>query len=251
MKTNWQNLIIKNFDEASFRYNKGATLQIPIAKLLALECSRRNIPNGLWVDLGSGTGFLANELERLNQNQTVTRIDSSAKMLEHHPSDSETILFDLNSGLPEWIAPPQLIASSFVLHWLNKPEERLKEWFTALAPGGWLAIAIPVEGSFPEWHKAANKADAPCTAMSFPSKDSILGVIKGENIQFQKIEIFTQESHSVTSLLKTFVQIGGHSSPRPSLTLTEWRKLEKAWEISHKSNLYKMTWFIQILIVQK
>ena len=251
MKTSWQNHIIKNFDEASSRYNKEATLQMPFAKLLALECSQRTIPTGLWVDLGSGTGFLANELERLHPNQAVTRVDSSLKMLEQHPSESETLLFDLNSGLPQWIDPPTLIASNFVLHWINKPEEKLKEWFNALAPGGWIALAIPVEGSFPEWQKAAKKAGVACTAMPFPSKDSILKVIKNEQIKSQRLERFTQESPRVTSLLKTFVQIGGQSSPKQSLSITQWRKLENAWEICQKTHVYKLTWFIQVLLAQK
>ncbi len=251
MKRSWQNLIIKNFDEASSSYNKAASLQIPFARLLALECSKRDIPTGLWVDLGSGTGFLANELERLNHNQTVTRIDSSPEMLKQHPSNSETILFDLNLGLPKLSHPPQLIASSFVLHWLHKPEEKLREWFSALAPGGWLAIAIPVKGCFPEWHKAANKADVICTAMSFPSKDSIIKVIKNEHIQLQKLESFTEKSPRITSLLKKFVHIGAHSSPQQSLKVKEWRKLTNAWKISQRTNLYELTWFIQILIAQK
>ncbi len=251
MKSSWKNNIINNFEVASSRYNKEATLQMPFAKLLALECSRRNIPNGLWVDLGSGTGFLANELERLHPNQTVSRVDSSPKMLEQHPSDSKTILFDLNSGLPKWIDPPTLIASSFVLHWINKPEEKLKEWFNALAPGGWIAIAIPVEGCFPEWYKAANKAGVACTAMPFPSKYSILKVIKNEQIKFQKLEHFTQDSPRVTSLLKTFVKFGGQSSPQKSLTIAQWRRLENAWDMCEKTNVYKLTWFIQVLVAQK
>ena len=114
-----------------------------------------------------------------------------------------------------------------------------------------IAIAIPVEGSFPEWHKAAKKAGVACTAMPFPSKDSILKVIKNEQIKFQRLERFTQESPRVTSLLKTFVQIGGQSSPQKSLSISQWRKLEDAWEVCQKTQVYKLTWLIQVLIAQK
>ena len=251
MSKNWQNLIVKNFDEASYRYTSVATIQKFYAAKLAKYCSNFSVPSGLWVDLGSGTGLLANALEEIKPNQSVVRVDGAENMLIGHPKAKPTKIFNLNNGLPDLIKPPALIASSFVLHWLNKPEERLKEWFSALAPGGWLAISCPIRGSFPEWHDAATKANVKCTALPLPSQNSLLNGINQENIRFNKIETFTQEAPRVTSLLKQFVQFGAQSTPHKSLTVSQWRELQKSWLISKSTYHPKLTWFIQVLLAQK
>ena len=56
--------VLENFDNASYKYNNGASLQKVFAKKLAKQCTKRRVNPGLWVDLGSGTGLLANELEK-------------------------------------------------------------------------------------------------------------------------------------------------------------------------------------------
>lgn len=41
--------------------------------------------------------------------------------------------------------------------------------------GGWLALAVPVAGSFPQWHQAADRARVPCTARRLPEADTLIG----------------------------------------------------------------------------
>ncbi len=251
MEKNWEGLIIPNFEKASSEYNKNALLQKFFATKLAEHCSQHIIPPGLWLDLGSGTGLLANALEGKNPHQSVLRVDASIKMLKQHAPNKLTKLFDLNLGLPLFKESPKLIASNFALHWLHKPEERLKEWFAALAPGGWLAIALPVKGSFPEWYEASNKANVNCTAMTFPSHDSLTKVINKEKIQLQLLENFTQDAPKVSALLKSLVQVGAQTSPYASLTIGEWRKVTKFWSTSQNNRFPKLTWLVQILLAQK
>lgn len=251
MNTNWEKLILKNFDQASPTYKNVAGLQQIYAMKLANHCAQKSIPSGLWVDLGSGTGLLANELERIDPQQSVLRIDGSKKMLMQHPRNKPKKLFNLNSGLPNLIKPPTLIASNFVLHWLDHPEEKLKEWFSVLPNGGWLAITYPVHGSFPEWHEAAKAADVTCTALPLPSKELLLNTIKKEYIQFESVESFTQEAPQVTSLLKQFIEFGAQTTPYASLKVSEWRKLKKSWPISKSTHFKQLTWLIQILLAKK
>ena len=251
MKQNLQRLVIQNFDDASQKYNSVAILQKIFASKLAQQCSKKPLLPGPWFDLGSGTGLLANELERIFPTQSVIRVDGSENMLKQHPENKTKKIFNLNSGLPKLTEPPTLIASSFVLHWLNKPEERLKEWFDALAPGGWLAIACPVKGSFPEWHNAAKKANVVCTALPLPSPDLLLAKIERQHIRFDRLESFTQEAPRVTSLLKPFVRFGAQASMYESLTISQWRRLQKSWLISNGKSFPRLTWSIQILLAQK
>ncbi|AAQ00668.1 MULTISPECIES: methyltransferase domain-containing protein [Prochlorococcus] len=251
MSTNWQKLVIQNFDEASSKYNNSANLQKIFAAKLAAQCSKKVINSGVWVDLGSGTGLLANALEKINPNQSVIRVDGSPRMLAEHLPNKSTQLFNLNYGLPKWENPPTLIASSFALHWLKDPEERLMEWFSALAPGGLLAIALPDEASFPEWHEAAKKAKVACTAMKFPSHNALTNLVKADNIIFQQLESFTQKAPRVTSLLKPLVNIGAQTSHHPALNISQWRRLQQSWPMVESNRTYNLTWLIHILLVKK
>ncbi len=251
MFNKWDYRVIKNFDQASSQYNNEASIQKFFAEKLANYCSKQSIPEGFWADLGSGTGLLANSLEKYNPHQSVIRIDGSEKMLSQHPKQKQTQQWNLNLGLPSnWSERPHLIASSFALHWLNEPEDKIKEWFSALAPGGWLAIAVPVSGTFQEWHKAASLAQVTCTAIRFPSCETLLDVFPNRTIRINQLERFTQTSTRVSSLLKPLIKVGAQASPYKSLKIKNWRKLYKYWPLSMDTNQPQLTWLVQILLVK-
>ncbi len=246
-----QKQIFKNFEAASSNYNADSQLQKAIAFHLAQICATHKPPEGSWVDLGTGTGFLADALEILFPNKNVLRVDISPGMLKKHESSHKTQLWDLNKGLPKWSTTPSLIASSFALQWLNNPSERLNEWFSHLRPSGYLAIAIPIAGSFPEWKFASKKAGVKCTAMPLPSKESLLETIPSSCIKFQQVLPFTQIENNVPSLFKSIRKIGAQSTPNPALGLRDWRKVNRAWPRTNNDETTKLTWLIQLLLIQR
>ncbi|WP_320676152.1 methyltransferase domain-containing protein [Prochlorococcus sp. MIT 1300] len=251
MAEKWSRKVISNFDLAAHRYSTHAQLQKDIAKLLAKNCAAQNISKGFWVDLGAGTGFLADAIEKLHPFQKVIRIDGSMRMLEQQTSNSYTQLWDLNLGLPQWPKPPDLIASSFALHWFPNVEYKVKEWFEALSPGGWLAIAVPRADSFPEWRLAANNAAVPCTALQLPSKSQLFKSIPSHAIQWQVAHTVTQHNKEVISLLRPIRQIGAHASQSQTLKVGELRRLIKTWPQEAEKNQRKLTWVIQLLLARK
>ena len=172
-------------------------------------------------------------------------------MLTHNQLTQKTQLWDLNSGLPSWSQKPALLASSFALHWLNNPSSCIKEWLAALMPGGVLAIALPIEGSFHEWHLAADISGVPCTALQLPSQKSILKDLDNQNIRYQEVHSYTDQASNVTSLLKPLIKVGAQSTTQNSLRVGEWRRLHKAWPVYSKDNTVTLSWLIQLLIVQR
>ncbi len=251
MTSQWSKLILKNFGNAAASYNQEAKLQKRFAWLIAEKCSQQHIPKGIWADLGSGTGLLAEALETLHPNQSVIRVDASKEMLMQHPTISQTQLWDLNFGLPTWSTQPALLASSFALHWLKDPSNCIQEWLKALTPGGFLAIALPVEGSFQEWHFAASKSSVRCTAMQLPSKELILKNLDAKHIRYQKLHIYKDKASKVSSLLKPMIKIGAHSTPQFNLKVGQWKELQKAWPRSSLDNTVKLSWLIQLLLIQR
>ncbi len=247
----WSQIVLKNFEGAAETYNKQALLQRSIAWRLAMQCSNLPIPKGLWVDLGAGTGLLANALETCNKGTSVLRLDGSPGMLKRHHLNKHTKLWDLNQGLPSWPRVPTLLTSSFVLHWLKDPQARLKEWFVALPPGGWLVLAVPVEGSFPQWHYAANQAGVCCTAMPLPNKSELISTLPQESIFYNHLHFFTTSSHEVLPLLKQLRQIGAHASPKASLDIGKWRRVTNSWPRNENNHSFNLTWHIQLLFIRR
>ena len=251
MQKQWSNQVNINFNEAAFSYNESASIQKSTALKLAKICSHHSIKPGLWVDLGSGTGLLAKSLEEIHPNQYVMRLDNSQKMIDQHPEKSAKQLWDLNDGLPKWSEKPNLLASSFVLHWLDNPQKQLKKWFNSLSLDGWIALAIPIKGSFPEWYEAAEKANLTCTAIDLPSYDSLIRVVPKQSILYTKTEIVKQTAKKATSLLKPMIKVGAQSSHKKRLSIAEWRHLLSCWPISNKNKQINLSWSIQYLLIKR
>ena len=186
MSNTWGAKVLRSFDGAATQYNRAARLQTAMAWRLAGHCQRFPIPAGRWLDLGSGTGLLADAIEQRNPGRVVERIDGSPSMLAHSSRPDHTQLWDLNQPLQSWDDAPTLIASSFCLHWLSDPGTKLQHWFECLAPGGWLIVALPVEGCFPQWHAAASQALVPCSALPFPTTKALLASIPKQQIRQQQ-----------------------------------------------------------------
>ena len=250
MTNEWRKLIQRNFDNAANSYNENAEIQKAIAIKLAKLCSKESIPNGIWADLGSGTGLLADSLENLNPKQSVIRVDISKNMIDQHEAQCLKKVWDLNLGLPLWPEPPTLLASNFVLHWLVDPTVRLHEWFNALASDGWIALSIPIEGSFPEWYHASRIAKVPCTAIKLPSQDSLLKSFNSKQIRNKEVIRISQTASNVSTLFKSMIKVGAQASQNPSLSISDWKKLMKAWPVIQGKQV-KLTWLIQILLIQK
>ncbi len=251
MQRTWSSQVNKNFNEAALRYNESASIQKSTALKLAKICSYHSIKHGLWVDLGSGTGLLAKSLEDLHPNQYVVRLDNSINMINQHSEKSVKQLWDLNTGLPKWSKKPNLLASSFVLHWLENPQKQLREWFNSLSLEGWIALAIPIKGSFPEWYEAAKKADLTCTALDLPSYDSLIKVVPKKSILYNKIEVFKQTAKKATSLLKPMIKVGAQGSQKEQLSISDWRHLLSFWPISNKDKQVSLSWSIQFLVIKR
>ena len=179
------------------------------------------------------------------------RLDNAKKMIDQHSEKSIKQLWDLNNGLPKWSVKPNLLASSFVLHWLDNPQKQLRKWFSSLSLEGWIALAIPIKGSFPEWYTAAEKADLTCTALDLPSYDSLIKVVPKKSILYNKIEVVKQTEKKTTALLKPMIKVGAQSTQKEQLSVSDWRHLLSFWPISNKDKEVSLSWSIQFLLIKR
>lgn len=251
MSNSWGAKVLQRFDGAATQYNQAARLQTAMAWRLAGCCKRLPIPSGRWLDLGSGTGLLADAIEQRNPGRVVERIDGSPSMLARNSRPDHTQLWDLNQPLEGRDDPPTLIASSFCLHWLSDPGTRLQNWFECLAPGGWLIVALPVKGCFPQWHAAAHQAAVPCSALSFPTTQALLASIPKQQVRQEQQLCFSEQASHITALLRPMQTIGAGTSTHSALSVKQWRQLSAHWPERSAEGQVRLTWLIQILVIER
>jgi trans-aconitate 2-methyltransferase len=101
-------------------------------------------------DLGAGTGNVTRLLKSRWPNAHVTGVDQSQEMLAVAAKDNREISWE-QADLATWApsAPGDIIYSNAALHWLGNHERLFPALFSALAPGGVLAVQMPHNFSDP------------------------------------------------------------------------------------------------------
>ena len=105
---------------------------------------------GVIYDLGCGTGTGTVILKERWPGAQVTGVDSSESMLERTRSLEAGISWqhsDLNAWEPS--APADLLFSNAVFHWLDDHHALFPRLMTKLAPGGILAVQMPLNWRAP------------------------------------------------------------------------------------------------------
>jgi malonyl-CoA O-methyltransferase len=276
----------QSFGRGAPQYDQEALLQQAMAWRLARHCADLPLPEGPCADLGAGTGLLSRALQRhhrqLNQRPPL-QLDLCPELLGrnplatgpwHHPGPQHQLapeqllspgplpangdvlaeneplgrLWDLNDGLPEDLQNASLLASSFALQWLNEPIRTLGLWCRGLASGGWLVLALPTAGSFPQWHRAAEHADVPCTALPLPDAAGLLQAAEASGLSLRHAQRlrFTRHHQGGLPTLRHLQRLGAGASRRSPLTPIQLRRLLAHWPATSP-----LTWEVLLLIGQR
>ena len=101
-------------------------------------------PREIW-DLGCGAGQHAAQLKRRYPQAVVHGLDSSAAMIEQAKAQAEDVDWRVDD-LASWTAdaPADLILANASLQWLPDHRNLLARLTQALAPGGVIAIQMPL-----------------------------------------------------------------------------------------------------------
>jgi malonyl-CoA O-methyltransferase len=247
------------FARRASRYDQLAHLQRSVAWRLGRLCRDLPLPQGPHADLGAGSGLLARALEAQGQNLALLRLDNCAELLQQEErapwerateKASSSLLWDLNRGLPAQLNGAALLASSFSLQWLERPMEQLELWCRCLRPGGWLALALPTQGSFPEWHRAARSAGVPCTALPLPTSSELRAVAQSHlRLRHDQLLRFRRRRSSALGFLREFKGLGAGASPFGRLRPADLHALENHWQA--EGGLKSLGWEVQILVGQR
>jgi len=243
-------IIKNNFNNAALNYSHYSSIQKYFSKRIVDRIKKLEIPKGDWYDLGSGTGFLADQIEEEFSKKKVTRIDICEKMLFKNKTNSKKLLWDLNKDLPLANKKISLLVSNFCLHWLDEPKLKLKHWFNQLIPGGYVIISVPTNKCFPEWRLTCEKKNIEYSAINFLKTNELTDMFLKNEIFTLDIVPYKEEFNNVYDLFRNIINMGAQYTPRNRKTVRELRLMQNYWP-KNKNKKIALTWEIVILILKK
>ena len=246
----WNKKINNNFNNAAHSYSNYSLVQKYFANKLVHIIKELEPQIGKWFDLGAGTGYLADQLEKNFMNINVKRIDFSPNMLKENKKNSQTILWDLNDDLPPSINNASLIISSFCFHWLNEPEKKLRKWYERLLPGGLLIVLFPNNKSFPEWKDTCKRNDIEYSGIALPCTNSLQRFVKENEIFLIKEFNYRETFPNIYKLFKSITNVGAQTTQKRRKTVSELKLMQEKWPKDQDARV-NLTWAISILILKK
>ena len=246
----WNKKINNNFNNAAHSYSNYSLVQKYFANKLVHIIKELEPQIGKWFDLGAGTGYLADLLEKNFMNIKVKRIDFSPNMLKENKKNSQTILWDLNHDLPPSINNASLIISSFCFHWLNEPEKKLRKWYERLLPGGLLIVLFPNNKSFPEWKDTCKRNDIEYSGIALPCTNSLQRFVKENEIYLIKEFNYRETFPNIYKLFKSITNVGAQTTQKRRKTVSELKLMQEKWPKDQDAKV-NLTWAISILILKK
>lgn len=216
---------------------------------LARTIAALPLPAGPAADLGAGTGLLGEALCQQGLQHPMLQLDLCPELLARNRlADLHgQCTWDLNTGLPPQLAGAALLTSSFALQWLKDPVTALEHWCHQLAPGGWLALAVPTAGSFPQWRDAAREAEVPYTALPLPAASALEAMARKELAVRQLSHLrFSHCPLDGRHFLGSLRAIGAVDSPAPRLPANQLRRLLQHWPSERG-----ITWHVLLLVGQR
>lgn len=254
----------RSFGRGAPQYDQEALLQQAMAWRLAHLCAELPLPDGPCADLGAGTGLLSRALRHhhdLLGRRPPLQLDLCPELLARNPlavPEPENfspgshqplgLLWDLNEGLPDAVANAALLASSFALQWLRQPAAVLSQWCRSLRPGGWLVLAVPTAGSFPQWRDAAERSGVPCSALPLPEADALLDAAVGSGLQLRRGQRlrFSRPEQGGLRTLRHLQRLGAGASRDRPLSTGQLRRLLAHWPATSP-----LSWEVLLLIGQR
>lgn len=159
-------------------YNKSSRVQKESAELLCKLIKNYKIDIYSAADLGSGTGYVAEQLLKLFPDLQIDCCDISEEMLATIQEKPNLKNCSTNKSTIPPANSYSLITSNFSMQWFSDLENTFKECMKKLDQDGIMAFSLPVSGTFDHLHKAAEMSNLAIQLPNLPSESHIKDIIK-------------------------------------------------------------------------
>lgn len=223
--------IADKFSRAATQYDKKANIQQCIA-----TAALNNLPASIAhkvLDVGCGTGRHTQSL--FEKGAEVTGVDIAEGMLAFARQSYPHLHFAQGSAeqLPVLSSTFDWVFSSMALQWCPAPEQVAQEFYRVLNKGGQAELAIMLDGSFTELHKARALARLHPVNIAMPSAAQWLTAFLHAGFRVSRLitKVYVDKHKGIMPLLGSIKHVGagGTASPAQSLTKRDIAKLDLAY----------------------
>lgn len=262
LQTNYQISVADRFGQAAATYQAQASLQRHSANhLLNIIATYQScIPSGAIIEIGCGTGFIAQGLIQAFPQRRLEITDLSAGMLDFcqnnisiSHSQQHLVSFQIQDGeKPQDCARKYAaIVSGFVIQWFKNPANTLQTWLAQLEPGGFLFLSFPTRQSFPEWRQLCIQNNLPYTANSLPDPVLLLQSFTDAQIRYQEVVQTVDIYTSAAAFFRGLKAIGaGLNQTEKRLSFQQMKQLTQDWD-NRTSNHVRVSHYSMFLAIQK
>jgi malonyl-CoA O-methyltransferase len=208
--------VVRAFDGAR-DYDRNAPVQRQVAEALAERIAALDLPEKPdLLEIGCGTGFLARALRSRQIGGQWLLTDIAPAMLDRcrtalgpDPAISYAVVDGEAPQLPAQSF--HLIVSSFTFRWFADLGLGLARLASLLRPGGTLAFATMLDGSFAEWREAHLRATGLEPAMRcYPTSDALAAMAPpGCTLRIEE-ERIAHRHDDARAFLRSLKAIGAH-----------------------------------------
>ena len=166
------------FSQKAKLYNKSSRVQKESAELLCKLIQSFKSDLSLAADLGSGTGYVAEQLLELFPDLKIDCCDISQEMLKTIQDNPNLKNCSINKSTIPPANSYSVITSNFSMQWFTNLEFTLSECMKKLETDGIMALSLPVSETFDHLHKAAKMSELDVPLPNLPSENYIKDIIK-------------------------------------------------------------------------
>jgi malonyl-CoA O-methyltransferase len=197
-----------NFNKAHKSYNKAANLQKIVAKNLVNLAAADINKSSKILDLGCGTGFIANEIFLNFKNKEIFQLDIAWQMLKENPFKTPKITADIEN-LPFENNIFDLALSSLSFQWLNNLESSILQTLKTVKNNNNFYFSLIIDGSLKEIKTSCQESGVDLLINNFISSKNLEKMLLDLNFNYQiKYEDIILEYKDLYSILKSMKMIG-------------------------------------------
>ncbi len=272
-----KNALAQQFSAAAESYDVWAKAQAEIAARLMQHIPAELSP-ALMVDLGCGTGLLSAHLLDRYPAASLVGIDLASGMVNHccnsfqaetfhaettgagasgRKSRARFVLGDVEDRA-SLVPHAELVASSCVAQWFADLPATVCMWAKALAPGGAMAFACLLEGSFCELEEAYYEAlERSFRGLSLPSPEALPRLFRACGLRpMACVEDGVKARYAGARMaLRSFQQIGAvfQGQPdHPALGPAALRRLIESYDRrADAEGMVSVTYRVQYIVAER
>ncbi len=224
--------VAKNFSRSATTYDDVAQIQNQIGEAALGHLPQLLSGNGL--DIGAGTGRHTQALN--SRGASVQGVDLAKGMVDQAQSLYPEISFSVADAqsLPFSDSSFAFVFSSMALQWCANLHAVAREVERVLVAGGVAELAIMVDGSFTELHKARALASLDKVDTPLPNLQRWISAFQSTNLRVSRVitKDYVDYHPSVLSLLRSIKHAGAGATRQQNASLSkrDLKKLTMAYQ---------------------